>query len=81
MLRKYVLQREAKALRGYYYFELVRTFRNLPLILTTISPAEGYKSTQVSPEEIYAQIEKDLIEAKQIFTKYSRCSNRGRSFF
>ncbi len=55
---------EAKALRGYYYFELVRTFRNLPLILTTISPAEGYKSTQVSPEEIYAQIEKDLIEAK-----------------
>lgn len=55
---------EAKALRGYYYFELVRTFRNLPLILTPISPAEGYKSTQVSPEEIYAQIEKDLIEAK-----------------
>lgn len=55
---------EAKALRGYYYFELVRTFKNLPLILTPISPAEGYTSTQVSPEEIYAQIEKDLIEAK-----------------
>ncbi|MBZ4036141.1 RagB/SusD family nutrient uptake outer membrane protein [Flavobacterium sp. 17A] len=55
---------EAKALRGYYYFELVRTFRNLPLILTPISPAEGYNVTQVAPEEIYAQIEKDLIEAK-----------------
>ncbi|WP_343588367.1 RagB/SusD family nutrient uptake outer membrane protein [Flavobacterium sp.] len=57
---------EAKALRGYFYFELVRTFKNLPLILTPISPAEGYKVTQVSPEEIYAQIEKDLIEAKAV---------------
>ncbi len=57
---------EAKALRGYYYFELVRTFRNLPLILTPISPSEGYSITQVAPEEIYAQIEKDLIEAKAV---------------
>ncbi|WP_125722197.1 RagB/SusD family nutrient uptake outer membrane protein [Flavobacterium ustbae] len=57
---------EAKALRGYFYFELVRTFKNLPLILTPISPAEGYSVTQVSPQEIYAQIEKDLIEAKAV---------------
>lgn len=57
---------EAKALRGYFYFELVRTFKNLPLILTPISPAEGYNVTQVAPEEIYAQIEKDLIEAKAV---------------
>lgn len=57
---------EAKAMRGYYYFELVRTFRNLPLILTPISPAEGYNVTQVAPEEVYAQIEKDLIEAKAV---------------
>ncbi|KAF2326965.1 RagB/SusD family nutrient uptake outer membrane protein [Flavobacterium nitrogenifigens] len=57
---------EAKALRGYFYFELVRTFKNLPLILTPISPAEGYKVTQVSPDAIYAQIEKDLIEAKAV---------------
>ncbi|MDQ1164107.1 MULTISPECIES: RagB/SusD family nutrient uptake outer membrane protein [unclassified Flavobacterium] len=57
---------EAKALRGYFYFELVRTFKNLPLILTPISPAEGYNVTQVSPEEIYAQIEKDLMEAKAV---------------
>lgn len=55
---------EAKALRAYYYFELLRTFKNLPLILTPISPAEAYTSTQVSPEEVYAQIEKDLLEAK-----------------
>lgn len=55
---------EAKAMRGYYYFELVRTFRNLPLITAPISPAETYTITQSKPEEVYAQIEKDLLEAK-----------------
>ncbi|GAA6770547.1 RagB/SusD family nutrient uptake outer membrane protein [Flavobacterium sp. CGRL2] len=66
MLKKTRFAAEAKALRGYFYFELVRTFKNLPLILTPISPAEGYNVTQVSPEEIYAQIEKDLMEAKAV---------------
>lgn len=55
---------EAKALRGYYYFELVRTFKNLPLITAPLSPAETYTITQSTPEQVYAQIEKDLIEAK-----------------
>ncbi|SHL52742.1 RagB/SusD family nutrient uptake outer membrane protein [Flavobacterium saccharophilum] len=55
---------EAKAMRGYYYFELVRTFKNLPLITAPLSPAETYTITQSTPEEVYAQIEKDLIEAK-----------------
>lgn len=57
---------EAKALRGYYYFELVRTFRNLPLITAPLSPAETYTITQSTPEEVYAQIEKDLLEAKAV---------------
>lgn len=57
---------EAKAMRGYYYFELVRTFRNLPLITAPISPAETYTITQSTPEEVYAQIEKDLLEAKAV---------------
>lgn len=57
---------EAKALRAYYYFELVRTFRNIPLILHSLSPADVYNVVQASPEEVYAQIEKDLIEAKDI---------------
>lgn len=57
---------EAKALRAYYYFELVRTFKNIPLILNSLSPADTYNTVQVSPEEVYAQIEKDLIEAKAV---------------
>lgn len=57
---------ETKALRAYYYFELVRTFKNIPLILQSISPSETYNVLQVSPEVVYAQIEKDLIEAKAV---------------
>jgi starch-binding outer membrane protein, SusD/RagB family len=57
---------EAKALRAYYYFELVRTFRNIPLILNSLSPSDTYNVEQVAPEVVYAQIEKDLIEAKAV---------------
>ncbi|WP_269223026.1 RagB/SusD family nutrient uptake outer membrane protein [Flavobacterium sp. IMCC34518] len=55
---------ETKALRAYYYFELVRTFKNIPLILQPISPSQTYNTLQVSPDAVYAQIEKDLMEAK-----------------
>jgi hypothetical protein len=54
---------EAKALRAYYYFELVRTFRNIPLILEPIPTSGIYGVLQSTPEEVYAQIEKDLKEA------------------
>jgi starch-binding outer membrane protein, SusD/RagB family len=54
---------EAKFLRAYYYFDLVRWFGNVPLI--TVSPAADaiYKQTQATPVAVYAQIEKDLKEA------------------
>ncbi len=54
---------EVKFLRGYYYFELVRLFGNIPLITKTLSADEIYKQTQAAPAEVYAQIEKDLKEA------------------
>ncbi|UTN05861.1 RagB/SusD family nutrient uptake outer membrane protein [Flavobacterium bizetiae] len=54
---------ETKALRAYYYFELVRTFRNIPLILEPIKTADIFNVVQSAPEAIYAQIEKDLKEA------------------
>jgi hypothetical protein len=57
---------EAKALRAYYYFELVRTFKNIPLILKPLSPSETYNVVQASSVEVYAQIEKDLLEAKAV---------------
>lgn len=54
---------ECKALRAYYYFELVRTFKNIPLILEPLAPNDIYKVVQSAPGDVYAQIEKDLNEA------------------
>lgn len=54
---------EVKTLRAYYYFDLVRMFKNVPLILTPVVQSEISKIEQVKPELVYAQIEKDLNEA------------------
>lgn len=51
---------EVKFLRGYYYFWLVRLFKNVPLILQPLEPKDVYTQTQVAPEAVYAQIEADL---------------------
>ena len=54
---------ETKALRANYYFNLVRMFGNIPLILEPISSSDMYSVTQSAPADIYVQIEKDLTEA------------------
>lgn len=54
---------ETKALRAIYYFELVRLFRNIPLITAPLDTDEIYTVTQADPTEVYAQIETDLLEA------------------
>lgn len=54
---------EAKTLRAYYYFELVRLFGNVPLITVPLLTAEIYDVPQVTAAEVYAQIETDLTEA------------------
>ena len=54
---------EAKTLRAFYYFNLVRLFKNIPLVLEPLTTQTIYNPEQVTPEVIYAQIEKDLLEA------------------
>lgn len=54
---------ETKALRALYYFNLVRMFRNIPLILEPLTSNNMFNVTQATPENVYAQIEKDLNEA------------------
>ena len=56
---------EAKALRGYFYLELVTQFGDVPLILTELAPSE-YNQTRSPKADVYAQIEKDLTEAANI---------------
>lgn len=57
------MEAEAKALRATYYFNLVRMFKNIPLLLEPLTTANMYGVTQVDPAAVYTQIEKDLSEA------------------
>jgi len=54
---------EAKFLRAFFYFDLVRLFKNIPLTTTTISTTDMYNVLQAKPEDVYAQIETDLKDA------------------
>ncbi len=58
---------EAKFLRAFFYFDLVRFFGNAPLITTVLGADEIYTQTQATPAEIYAQIEQDLNDARNTF--------------
>jgi len=55
---------EAHFLRAWYYFDLVRLFGNVPLILTNLTPAD-YAQEQAAPEAVYKQIVLDLKAAIQ----------------
>lgn len=54
---------EAKTLRGYYYFDLVRLFRNIPFYTEPLTTDNMREQTQVTPDVVYAQIEQDLKDA------------------
>lgn len=54
---------ETKALRAYYYFNLVRMFKNIPLITVPLTSSQFLSVPQADPTAVYAQIEKDLTEA------------------
>ena len=55
---------EAKLLRAYFYFDLVRFFKNIPLSLTPVDPTAIYTVTQVAPAAVYTQIIADLKDAQ-----------------
>jgi len=54
---------EVKFLRAYNYFELVKGYGGVPLVLTPVSPSESLAIPRATTEECYAQIIKDLQEA------------------
>ncbi|MFL5810298.1 MAG: RagB/SusD family nutrient uptake outer membrane protein [Flavisolibacter sp.] len=54
---------EAKFLRAYNYFELVSLWGDVPLVLDDIAPADYTKTGRKAKSVVYAQIEKDLLEA------------------
>jgi len=54
---------EAEFLRAYYYFRLLRVFGGVPLTTEVLDEASKWKQPRATVEEIFAQIEKDLVDA------------------
>jgi hypothetical protein len=69
---------ECKTLRAYYYFELVRLFKNIPLTTEPISTADMDKITQAVPDSVYAQIERDLKQSIPALPSTVPSSENGR---
>jgi hypothetical protein len=56
------IQAEAKALRAYLYFDLVRFWGQVPLVTTELTP-DQYGQPKVTEQEIFNQIVADLKDA------------------
>lgn len=62
---------EARFLRGYFYFELVRNFGGVPIITTMLMPGETEGITRASADSTYAFIEADLLAAAEVLPQRS----------
>ena len=51
---------ETKFLRAYFYFDLIRFFKNIPLLTEPVEPSNFYTVEQNTREEVFAAIEADL---------------------
>lgn len=69
---------EAKFLRAYFYFDLVRFFENVPLITQTLSNPEDYSQPQASPQAVYDQIATDLMDAYNVLPDVIPPNETGR---
>lgn len=69
---------ETKALRAYFYFDLVRFFGNVPLITEPIPNSELYTQPQAKPDAVYAQIEQDLNDARAALPTTIPAGEKGR---
>ncbi len=69
---------ETKFLRAYFYFDLVRFFGRVPLILGAIPADQLYSFPQSEPQDIYAQIEQDLSEARSGLPETVPVNENGR---
>jgi hypothetical protein len=69
---------EAKFLRAYYYFELVKYFGDVPLIIDKrIGIEEALQIPRSPKSDVYAQIEKDLKESSEVLNPVA--SQKGRA--
>lgn len=70
---------EAKTLRSLYYFELVRMFGRVPLILKPIKSNDDYYNIpQANVAEIYTQIQNDILASISDLPMTATGNDRGR---
>lgn len=69
---------ETKALRANYYFNLVRMFKNIPLITQPLATSEFNTVLQADPNNVYTQIEADLTDAITVLPSSIPTSETGR---
>jgi hypothetical protein len=71
---------EAKFLRAYFYFNLVRTFGGVPRIVSVPTEETAFEATpRSSREEIYQLIEQDLRDAISVLPAQYDNNNLGRA--
>ncbi len=68
---------EAKFLRAWYYFNLVRTFGDVPLVLSF--NLDAYDMGRTPKQQVYNQIVKDLTEAEAVLPATYPVADKGRA--
>jgi hypothetical protein len=70
------VQGEMLFLRSLYYFNMVRIWGDVPLVTAPVTAAESYNILRAPSAEIYAQIIKDLADAKSKLAATSAIAGR-----
>ncbi|WP_375436560.1 RagB/SusD family nutrient uptake outer membrane protein [uncultured Hymenobacter sp.] len=72
---------EARFLRALMYFNLVRVFGDVPLVVNEVkSVSEGYTQSRVAVDQVYEQIIRDLSEAETALpVRYTAAGDLGRA--
>lgn len=70
---------EAKFMRGFYYFTLVRLFGDVPLQLTETASLENLTVARAPVEDVYKQIIQDFTDAETVLPVSYTGADRGRA--
>lgn len=70
--KKLQFEAEARFIRAFHYFNLVRLFGGVPLVVHELSDGEALKMPRESVGKVYEQIESDLIFALQLPDTYDK---------
>jgi len=78
--KKNIIIGQAKFIRAYIYFDLVRYFGDVPLAITVLSLSESIEHKRNPVDEVYQQIESDLKEAASFLPSvYTNSKDLGKA--